>query len=48
MIIESTALPEIIALMKDENWEVRLTATNAISRLVRHGMNILWTSTTTD
>jgi len=45
-IIESDALSETIALMKDETWRVRLAVVNAISGLAGHGINFLRTTTT--
>jgi hypothetical protein len=38
-MVESTMLPQVIAMMKDSDADVRSTATNAIIKLAIYGMN---------
>jgi hypothetical protein len=47
-IIEVAALPEIIALMKDENTWVRQDATKTILSLAGHGMDLLYSTPQTE
>jgi hypothetical protein len=40
-IMDSTALSNIVALMKEKKWELRRAGAKVISDLVGHGMNLL-------